>query len=144
MKKLRRRDLKTLRTTLVTLIEKLPSKIAVFCIIDGISFYEDSVRANNTIKAVQQLVRLARPNAPIKRKKASSSASSSAPFKLLLTCPGRSSYTMEYGIEEREVLDIEGDLVDDDGQGYNDAVWDEDIENELRDVHVEAEKVDWF
>lgn len=44
----------------------------------------------------------------------------------------------------REVLDIEGDLVDDDGQGYNDAVWDEDIENELRDVHVEAEKVDWF
>ena len=44
---------------------------------------------------------------------------------------------MEYGIEEGEVLDIEEDLVEDDGQGYNDAVWDEDIDSEMHKVDIE-------
>ena len=149
--KLRRGSLKTLRRTLITLIAKLPPKVAVFCIIDGISFYEDSVHVGTTIKVVRQLVGLARKstgtssNGPTNPNKASAaasaSASSSAPFKLLLTCPGRSSYTMEYGVEEKEILDIEENLVDDDGQGYNDAVWEEDIDPELREGDVEHNSV---
>ncbi|SLM35457.1 hypothetical protein LPUS_00350 [Lasallia pustulata] len=50
---LRRGNLKTLRTTFVTMIAKLPPKVAVICIIDGISSYEDCVRISNTVRVVR-------------------------------------------------------------------------------------------
>lgn len=60
------------------LLRQLPSGTAVVCIIDGISFYEDSQLREDTIKTVRRLVKISRVEAPI--------------FKLLLTSPVRTSH----------------------------------------------------
>ena len=120
VKNLQRNDLKTLCITVKTLLSQLPMRTALVCVIDSVSCYEDRDRIEDTIKAIRHLVRLARKAQEI-------------PFKLLLTCSGESPYSADYEIEEREILLVDEDLVDDDGQGWNDEALYEDMASSVPD-----------
>ena len=48
-------------------------------------------------------------------------------FKLLLTCPGETYFQGEYGIREKEVLLLNEEQLDDDGQGYNDGMFEKEM-----------------
>ena len=111
---LREGGLKEICNTFAVLMDQLPPGSVLVCVLGGISFYETSAREGDTIKVIRYLVKLVR-----RAKKMS--------FKLLLTCPGESCFQNEYGIRENEMLLLDEEQVDDDGQGYNDGVFEEDI-----------------
>lgn len=71
-------DLMNLLDMFMKLLRQLPDRTAVVCIIDGISYYEDSHLREETIKIIRRLVKLSRTEATI--------------FKLLVTSPTRTSY----------------------------------------------------
>ncbi|KAL9121893.1 MAG: hypothetical protein Q9187_001549 [Circinaria calcarea] len=119
-------DMKTLCVMFGKLVKQLPPASALFCIIDGVSAFEDSLRSNDTVKALRHLVRLAR-------------SSNNVSFKLLLTCAGESQNRRRYEISEGQELIMEEELVDDEGHGYNDDLFDEDMAtsvlNESEEYH---------
>lgn len=61
-----------------SLLRQLPTGTVVVCLIDGISYYEDSHIREDTIKTVKKLVKAAGKGTPI--------------FKLLITSPTRTAY----------------------------------------------------
>lgn len=71
-------DLRNLLNMFTNLLHQLPERIAVVCIIDGISYYEDSHLRDDTIKIIRKLVKLSKAEAPI--------------FKLLISSPTRTSH----------------------------------------------------
>jgi len=60
------------------LLRQLPKRTAVVCIIDSISYYEDSHLREDTTKSIRRLVKLSRAETPR--------------FKLLITSPTRTSH----------------------------------------------------
>lgn len=80
-------DLGSLLDLFTKLLCQLPERTAVVCIIDGISYYEDSHLREDTTKSIQELVELSNAKTPI--------------FKLLITSPTRTSHIYrEPGIAE--------------------------------------------
>ena len=76
------------------LLLQLPDESAVVCVLDGISYYEDSHLRDDTCKVVKRLVRLSRGEAPI--------------FKLLLASPKRVTHLHEESAIEKHatIIDI--------------------------------------
>lgn len=85
-----------------TTVKQVPKGRVVFCIVDGISAYENSKRRQDTILLMQKLIRLVKQ-------------SRNVAFKCLITFPGRGSFTQEWGCESagRKVvtLEVDEDLV---------------------------------
>ncbi|MCJ1398888.1 hypothetical protein MMC11_002089 [Xylographa trunciseda] len=111
-------DLKTLCVIVGMLIQQLPPASALFCVIDGIFAFEDSARSNDMIKALRHLVRLVRKPKDVS-------------FKLLLTCAGNCQFQRRYEISEGQALLMDEELVDDEGHGYNDDLFDDDMATSL-------------
>lgn len=86
-------DLGDLLTLFTKLLRQLPDRMAVVCIIDGISYYEDSHLREETIKSIRKLVKLSRAEAPI--------------FKLLVTSPTRTSYVHQDSVITKYIKSVE-------------------------------------
>ena len=71
-------DLGKLLDLFVKLLQQLPEGTAVICIIDGISYYEDSRIRQDTLHMLGRLIKLSRAETPI--------------FKLLIASPTRTGY----------------------------------------------------
>lgn len=107
-------DMKTLCMTFGSLVKQLPPASALFCVLDGVSAFEDSKRDSDMVKALRYLVRLVRKSTDVS-------------IKLLITCAGESQNRQRYEISEGQALLIEEELVDDEGHGYNDDLYEEDL-----------------
>ncbi|MCJ1285572.1 hypothetical protein MMC26_004913 [Xylographa opegraphella] len=107
-------DLKTLCVIVGSLIKQLPPASALFCVLDGIFAFEDSTRSDDLIKALRYLVRL-------------SHKSKDVSFKLLLTCAGDCQFWRQYEITEGQALLMDEELVNDEGHGYNDELFNDDL-----------------
>ncbi|MCJ1438850.1 hypothetical protein MMC27_008240 [Xylographa pallens] len=111
-------DLKTLCVIVGSLIKQLPPASALFCVLDGIFAFEDSTRSDDMIKALRYLVRLVHKSKDVS-------------FKLLLTCAGDCQFRRRYEIGEGQALLMDEELVDDDGHGYNDDLFNDDMATAL-------------
>ena len=113
-------DLRSLCMIFSMLVKQLPPASALFCVIDSIAAFENSFRSGDMVKVLRHLVRLVRK-------------SNDVSFKLLITCAGESQFRKRYEISEREILLMDEELVHDDGLGYNDGLFDEDMTEPLED-----------
>ena len=113
-------DLKTLCVIVGTLIKQMPPSSALFCVLDGIFAFEDSTRSSDMIKALRYLVRLVHKSKDVS-------------FKLLLTCAGDCQFWRRYEISEGQALLMDEELVDDEGHGYNDELFNDDMATALVD-----------
>lgn len=86
-------------------ILRIPYEYTVYCIIDGISFYETSQRRDSTIKVLYKLRRI------IQKVK-------DVVFKLLVTAPGRTQ-SVHRLFEHEEILNVP-EFVQNDAQGFLD------------------------
>jgi hypothetical protein len=97
--------LKMLLGLFTELIQQLSSTAAVFCIIDGISYYEGRNQCDGVSACIRKLVKLANRDEPI--------------FKLLVTSPTRMTYVhQQRGVESESILDIP-QHVNGSKQGFN-------------------------
>ena len=84
-------DLAKLLDMFAKLLRQLPGGTAVVCVIDGISFYEDSDLREDTCEVIKRLVKLSRFETPI--------------FKVLISSPIRTSHIhREPAIEKYTVI----------------------------------------
>ncbi|MCJ1290346.1 hypothetical protein MMC34_001882 [Xylographa carneopallida] len=111
-------DLKTLCVMVGSLIKQMPPASALFCVLDGIFAFEDSARSNDMIKALRYLVRLVHKSKDVS-------------FKLLLTCAGDCQFWRRYEISEGQALLMDEELVDDEGHGYSDELFNDDMATAL-------------
>jgi hypothetical protein len=112
LKSLEWHDVKAMGNILGKLINQLPGKMMVFCIIDGLSYYDDDDMAEDLEKLVKKLISLTRRG-----------SDKNCIFKLLLTVPTRLRLDAVYSLdEEGEVLDVPE--VVDRGGGFTDMHWD--------------------
>ena len=107
-------DLKTTTMVFARLLRLLPQGWAVVCVLDDISMIEIGDLYLDTIKAVKNLSRL-------------TSEEMDVAFKVLITCSIESEYLKQYLVQNRQVILLEEELVDDDGQGYGEGALDEDL-----------------
>lgn len=77
-------------------VHRIPYTYTIYCIIDGISFYETSQRKNDTCMAVRKLCRMV-------------STASTAAFKLLVTAPGRTLFVHKYFASD-EILNVPSNI----------------------------------
>lgn len=83
-----------------TLVSSEPHTSTNFCVIDGISFFENSTCEADTHEAISQLFEIA--------------SSANGCFKLLITSPTRSMYVLQYLRSHRsqcDVLDVPAEIV---------------------------------
>jgi len=69
-----------------TVIKQLPKGTVVFCLVDGLSAYENSDRRPDTVRLMQKMIKL------VKRLK-------HVTFKCMLTFPGRGAFTELWGLD---------------------------------------------
>jgi hypothetical protein len=86
-------DLGDLLIVFTTLLRQLPDRTAVVCIIDGISYYEDSHLREENMRSIRKLAKLSRAEAPI--------------FKLLITSPTRTSYVHQDSVITKYIKIVE-------------------------------------
>ena len=99
-------DLAKLLDMFTKLLRQLPDRTAVVCVIDGISFYEDSDLHEDTCKVIKRLVKLSRFETPI--------------FKVLISSPIRTSHIhKESAIEKYTVIVDIPQHVNGAKQGFN-------------------------
>lgn len=99
-------DLHDLLDIFTKLVLQLPDETAVVCILDGVSYYEDSNLREDTCKVIKTLVKLSRVEAPI--------------FKVLMTSPMRTTHLhKESTIEKYAVVIDIPQHVDRAKQGFN-------------------------
>jgi hypothetical protein len=112
LKDLEWHDLKAMGNILGKLLNQLPSRMMVFCIIDGLSFYDDDDMVEDLEKLVKKLISLTRRG-----------SDENCIFKLLLTVPTRLRLNAVDGLdEEGKVLNLP-EIIDR-GGGFTDMQWD--------------------
>ena len=103
-------DLENLLDVFTKLLKQIPEESAVVCVLDGISFYEDSQLRDDTIEVIRKLVKLSSIEEPI--------------FKLLVTSPIRTAYLhKEPGIEKYTTVVEIPQHVNGAKQGLNDEIF---------------------
>jgi hypothetical protein len=111
LKKLEWHDIKAMGNILGKLLTQLPSRMMVFCIIDGLSFYDDDDMVEDLEKLAKKLINLTRRG-----------SDENCMFKLLLTVPTRLRLDAVAGLdEEGEILNVP-EIIDR-GGGFNDMQW---------------------
>jgi hypothetical protein len=111
LKKLDSSDTKALGIVFGKLLAQLPSKTIVFCIIDGLSFYDDDERTDDCEELAKRLIRLTRLK-----------GEGQCIFKLLLTVPVALQLSAVDALdEELEVLRIPERLAK--GGGFTEMKW---------------------
>lgn len=115
LEKQHKSDLKYLKKILSLfkkLLQQVPTSTVVFCIIDGISYYEGEHHHRDTCRTIRRLVRLTRAG-----------GEGDPVLKLLITSPTRTSHVhRESGVEGRvEVIDMPS-RVDGAKQGFDQSV----------------------
>ena len=99
-------DLDKLLDMFTKLLRQLPSDTAVVCILDGISYYEDSRLRDDTCKVVRKLVKLSRMEELI--------------FKVLIASPTRMTHLhKEPRVEKHAIVVDIAQHVDGAKQGFN-------------------------
>ena len=88
----KRDDLAALLRIFRQCVRRMPSSYIVHCIVDGVSFYEDNQRKNETLAAMRKLYRMV-------------SAAHSVAFKLLVTAPARTRWVHSLFLED-EILEV--------------------------------------
>jgi hypothetical protein len=111
LKKLESDDTKALGNLFGKLLTQLPSKKMVFCIIDGLSFYEDEERMEDCEQLLRRLISLTRRL----------ESDGSCIFKLLLTAPTELRLNAVDKLDEEEILRIPEGL--EKGGGFTDMKW---------------------
>lgn len=110
--------LKMLNRLFTELVQQLSSTTAVFCIVDGISYYEGRNQSDGVSSCIRKLVKLANMDEPI--------------FKLLVTSPTRMTYVhQQRGVENETVLDIP-QHVNGSKQGFNSKLISSNTEERAR------------
>ena len=92
LKKVKNDNVESLCKVFAKLVSQLPEQTILLCIIDAISYYEDSGRRQEILAAVGALLRLAAKDL-------------NCVFKLLLTNPGRCRHVCEL-FDKQEILDL--------------------------------------
>jgi hypothetical protein len=106
-------DVRALGRVFGRLLAQLPGTLMVFCIIDGLSFYDDEDRKEDAEKMSSKLISLTRQ----------SGLNRGCIFKLLLTAPTELRLSAVENLdEEEEVLRIPEGL--EKGGGFTDMKWD--------------------
>lgn len=115
-------DLKALGNIFGKLLTQLSSDMIIFCIVDGVSFYDDSERSEDCQTLLKTLIGLSRRT---KRK-------GSGVFKILLTAPHSLRVAALDDLEEEEVLRIPEGV----GKmgGFNALHWDIGAGQEIEDL----------
>lgn len=113
-------DVKALGRVFGQLLSQLPSTMMVFCIIDGLSLYDDEERKEDAEKMLSKLISLTR-------------RTGGCIFKLLLTAATELRLpTVEKLDEEEEVLRIPEVL--EKGDGFTDMKWDMGAGRDIADL----------
>ena len=115
-------DTKALANIFGKLLTQLPSKMIVFCIIDGVSFYDDEERSEVCQILLKKLVSFSRRR---ERKGA-------GVFKLLLTAPLGLRVAVVDELDEEEILRIPEGLGK--GGGFTDMNWDIGAGKDIADL----------
>jgi hypothetical protein len=115
-------DTKALANIFGKLLTQLPSKMIVFCIIDGVSFYDDEERSEECQILLKKLVSFSRRR---ERKGA-------GVFKLLLTAPLGLRVAVVDELDEEEILRIPEGLWK--GGGFTDMNWDVGAGKDITDL----------
>lgn len=111
-------DLETVCVLLRKLTQKLPSTTFIFWMIDGINYYERSVRRRDFLKVIHELLRVIKECDDVV-------------IKLLLTCHGKSAYAKD-ALEKDDILTVPL-FIDGSRQGWSERAFQKtlghDVEN---------------
>ena len=110
-------SLKTACILFARLLKQLPPATALILVIDDISRLEDAQRYHNTKKAINHITRLMQQ--AVKE--------GNVVFKVLITSSCASRLCRECSISGDHEIFLEEDLVDDDGQGFEEETMDADM-----------------
>ena len=110
-------SLKTTCVLFARFLKQLPHATALILVIDDISRLEDVKRYNDTKKAVNHIVRLTQQTI----------LEGNVVFKVLITSSCESRLPRECNISGDYEIFLEEDLVDDDGQGFEEGTMEDDM-----------------
>lgn len=117
--RLRKEKLDTLCHVFSLLVSQLPPHTTLFCVIDSVYTYEDKTRRQDLFEAIAQLVKLVR--------KSLRKSSRKATVKLLVTSPEWTQYVESYSVDDKDVLLVEDEDVDEDGQFLNEQSFEDGL-----------------
>ncbi|KAK3175058.1 hypothetical protein OEA41_002304 [Lepraria neglecta] len=115
------RDLGKLLSLFKKLLQQLPNKTAVVCVIDGISYYEDQSKCEDTCESVSKILKLMKADGPI--------------LKLLITSPTRTVRINQNSsiVKRLVVIDIPAHI-NGPKQGFNHRIAVSSTEEKVRDL----------
>jgi hypothetical protein len=116
------RNVQSLGHLFHALISQLPESIMLFCVVDGVSYYEEARRRDDLLDVVEILLDLAQ-------------ADGGPVFKLLMTCPASSNHVWQY-FGSDETLNMSSTVT---GAGtYQTWALTPALENDIMDAAEEA------
>jgi hypothetical protein len=98
------------------LFQQLPTTTYLFCVIDGITYYERPPKRSRFIEAIEAILAMMKD-------------CNNVIVKLLLSCHGRSNF-IRRSVDDKDILLVPSEI-DGDGQGWSDRTWNRKMGNDI-------------